>query len=842
MAEKMFNRNNNKGFVITDIVIAVVVCSILLGTVARLFIVANSARNNSTAVENMDTMAESDNVKNNSYSASNSPVGKYDKITEVIPMKRNLGKIETEGGNSAYTGDFVILEILPDYSCDYIQYIIGSKDGKVLDYDNTHYLNNAFNRITPDDIVKCIKDGQEGKTDFKLLYNLYPNGDIPVWIPIIDEAGKIKDIVNNELFKLYVLQDYIASYSSTKKVCIEHGIYECERDESSRRAKEIKESELSSKKCSTNYTALSEWYDAGNKVELYVATPADLNNNPSCIQKANMIVFGGFGGTYGPGNAYFGNDGSFVNWAKDTVYKNLKPGYTPVADSTDLNESVIYEIYKRVIDQDTAIICQHGMKNNGYTNMNKLFNMLYNFKDNDAEEFVLTPPKNKDGDLLYDPSYEDKIGLRATQYGSGRGIFNNKELYNKLGLRENDADENDYGLLYSVLDGHLSDPYSMMPLLFRTTVPNALLSQYNEFKEMFADEIIDGISFDDFRSKMQTMMNNEYGLKVYASLIIKENDINANSFPSGYEWIAYTDFTDIFVRYLSGLLKEDKIKENNATKPEITEKMNNFKRKVFTYMLDIENYTRNYDRGFGGNSTIYINQMVYETTSNILTLDKSGSDGLLMLQALTRGLKKQEIQTATTVGIIDIVGASIAGDLNARTKVAGDDGKYYYENTVYSVDVVKADDGSEERKIIYLTDTELEQAKINGLNIYCVIKSEDSASVDDTNTNLYYKEFSSYQPFASMGSVTEKKVAYLNDGKCTKVTSDSDKYEPAGTESYLSNVQEYAFKIDASELQGITPGKFGYMIKAYTEVSLGSQTAKGYDTATIIVRDLFNLD
>ena len=108
----MFNRNSNKGFVITDIVVVVVVCSILLGTAARLFMATNSAKNGNLLDENGGAVVESaiENGENDkSYTASKDNAGKYNKITEVIPMKKNMGKIETEGDDFVYGGDFSFL-------------------------------------------------------------------------------------------------------------------------------------------------------------------------------------------------------------------------------------------------------------------------------------------------------------------------------------------------------------------------------------------------------------------------------------------------------------------------------------------------------------------------------------------------------------------------------------------------------------------------------------------------------------------------------------------------------------------------------------------------------------
>ena len=64
--------------------------------------------------------------------------------TTTVEMQKNAGIIQIPGSDSGGSSqDLNILEIVPSYSYDYVQYVIGGENGKLLNTDNTTYGASA---------------------------------------------------------------------------------------------------------------------------------------------------------------------------------------------------------------------------------------------------------------------------------------------------------------------------------------------------------------------------------------------------------------------------------------------------------------------------------------------------------------------------------------------------------------------------------------------------------------------------------------------------------------------------------------------------------------------------
>lgn len=268
--------------------------------------------------------------------------------TETVQMEKALGRIQIPGTG----GDFTILEIVPDYSDDYIQLGIGAANGDCIDYGHTNY-GASFDRLTADDIANYYKGFNDaGSANDNFFIN---SGSVPGMVFLNTSNGI--DVKNNELFKLNVLSNLL----ETNGVSLhkEHGIWDFSINDY----------------CDVNRNALVEW-EKTHSLVLNVCRPKDLKNNPQFLENVDMIVFAC------PADGGFKSANELYNKIKKTS-RSSNPG-----DSGDITWDEVKKIYDLVVNEKVSIACPHAMNNTSEVgvgnNMNALFKMLYYVRKKDT--------------------------------------------------------------------------------------------------------------------------------------------------------------------------------------------------------------------------------------------------------------------------------------------------------------------------------------------------------------------------------------------------------------------------------------------------------------------------
>lgn len=308
-----------------------------------------------------------------SLTSKGNPDEELEIVTEDVQMEEYLGYIQTPGGS----GSFDILEIVPDYSCDYVQYSIGGKNGECFNFDNVTYGDSEFDRMTPNQLMDYVNSHYD---QYNAPY-FYQNGnELKTLIPVYDYQNSKYNIVNNELLKLHFFKEQIEAESG-KTIYPTRGIWD----------------EATKKYYEPNYSALKKWEER-HSVTLNVCIPKDLKNNPGFIQNADMIII-----------AVPADEGFKT---ATTWYNNVK-GTSRSATTTsggDITFDEALAIYKRVADNKASIACPSALDNDSaHPNLNALFKMLYRVRDKAV---------SGTDDGIWPPTYNSNISN-----GSGRDAF-----------------------------------------------------------------------------------------------------------------------------------------------------------------------------------------------------------------------------------------------------------------------------------------------------------------------------------------------------------------------------------------------------------------------------------
>lgn len=118
--------------------------------------------------------------------------------TTTVSMEKKAGIIQIPGSESgAVSQDLNILEIVPDYTYDYVQYVLGGEEGKLLNTANTSYGASAgsVTPITPAEYEGFFIRTAGYRNNNNGLYDMaafYPNNgaDIPA-IQILDDKSRV---------------------------------------------------------------------------------------------------------------------------------------------------------------------------------------------------------------------------------------------------------------------------------------------------------------------------------------------------------------------------------------------------------------------------------------------------------------------------------------------------------------------------------------------------------------------------------------------------------------------------------------------------------------------------
>ena len=106
--------------------------------------------------------------------------------TTTVNMEKNAGILQIPGSDhGGVSYDLNILEIVPDYSYDYVQYVLGGENGAVLNSANTFYGKSAsIEPISPSELEGFFIRSAGGRYNNNSTYGMssfYPNNnaDIP---------------------------------------------------------------------------------------------------------------------------------------------------------------------------------------------------------------------------------------------------------------------------------------------------------------------------------------------------------------------------------------------------------------------------------------------------------------------------------------------------------------------------------------------------------------------------------------------------------------------------------------------------------------------------------------
>lgn len=224
----------------------------------------------------------------------------------------------------------------------------------------------------------------------------------------------------------------------------------------------------------------------------------------------------------------------------------------------------------------------------------------------------------------------------------------------------------------------------------------------------------------------------------------------------------------------------------------------------------------------GKNFGIYRNQLMWNNTSNLLHFDKSGANGLLGLQSIFKATQ-DEAAVDIPIGNIYVKGACATGHertfgINATANDRGhaDPGEWYEANAVTYENkaVIINKDEDNERAIIYLNEQEYEVAKTQGLDIYCLVKAKEPCANSDTYV---------YATASNKHSASDH-TDYKN-----------------GTLQNETYIREFKYHLAPSDLAGMSVGS-KKDFTAYAEISATEGNADGEAAFSIVVRDLFNLN
>lgn len=228
------------------------------------------------------------------------------------------------------------------------------------------------------------------------------------------------------------------------------------------------------------------------------------------------------------------------------------------------------------------------------------------------------------------------------------------------------------------------------------------------------------------------------------------------------------------------------------------------------------------DLDAGKNFGIYRNQLMWNNTSNLLHFDKTGATGLLGLQSIFKATQDED-SVDIPIGNIYVEGACATGHertfgINATANSRGSavDTEWYETNAVtYESKAVIINKGeADERAIIYLNEQEYEVAKTQGLDIYCVVKSKDACANGDT---------------------------YVYQNESNKRTASTHQDYKNGTLTNETHIREFKYHLTVEDLAGIAIGsKKDYV--AYAKIAASEGIADGEAKFSIVVRDLFNLN
>lgn len=794
-------------------------------------------------------------------------------VNKEMMLAKNPGEISIQSGGGAKTGAINILEIMPDESYDYIQYIIGGKNGECLigtpDENGTGYGGTVSYRDF--EAYMCLQGGTDYNANNVSGYFL--NNNAPDLEAIVftetNVDGYYEYVGENqgsyaihsyeeESDELQLLNedDHSGEYYVPEEVSDGDMEYQKETDWDFYPANgngysfKITHYEYVGKgNGNVNLKFVKQgWYKDG-----YSYRPKYPENNTV----KNVVMYS----KYYTGWPSYSQDYGFVWHESDhhekTLVSDVKGGFS-VGDKIYVKghrrwKIVNNEIFRLFVMQNLMEKCLPSgysklnitkgvwdTTTNGYCTPNH--EAVENWNKVTANKIELNPKVGKDV-TIDDVENADLIIIGAP----GDGGFNfahstywaiNKEpskMYNPVSYSSsNDISFDVARAIYkkvlsetaaiacptAVVDGNAKLNISKMAFMLYGikdyTVSLSNSSERNDKEK--EDKIADGKDYwsDDlgYQSNMPYTVNGS-GRRMYEKYI---DDMPANN---------ETELNKYFYLVSNGFDYNGQ-RNNSDSQYQVEGTYTKIEPHCMIYgkKYDEDSSFKYVYKGAGLNDGdsfgIYRNQLMWQNTSDILHFNKTGESGLLGIQSIFKATQDED-SVDIPIGNIYVEGACATGHertfgINATANSRGSavDTEWYETNAViYESNAVIINEGTDdERAIIYLNEQEYEVARTQGLDIYCVVKSKEVCDKDDT-------------------------YVYQNESHKQKA-SDFQDYKN-GTLTNETHIREFKYHLSASDLDGIAVGsKKDYV--AYAKIAASEGIADGEAKFSIVVRDLFNLN
>lgn len=564
------------------------------------------------------------------------------------------------------------------------------------------------------------------------IYDEIANGDYFTYAGTLNEAktsGKRYDIgtklylkdhyryslVNNELFKLYVMQDTLEQYvdGSSKMIDILNGRYDIPNNKYS----------------DVNNTAVKRWEDAGNLINLNVRIPRDLTD--ADIANCDMIIVG----TSADGGFSFANQ-----WSNAIRGTSITTEFSP---SNDITFKQATEIYKRVCADEIAIACPFLLQSvggqAGQLNLSKMYYMTYCISNWDFVSYV----RDEYGNTQWAP---DVVKIDTVR----KHIEEKKEAQG----------DNNYWTI---------NPDYMKDIERNVMAKGCGRDFFKDFLISMVGQELSKYLYDNgtlARKTTETVYIDENGNIIVPgkkTISIWEGGGDGGLSPFDSNFLQYPDYY-LMDRYRAeiggGVYRKsrfvfnaqyqlkDNVEDRNNPKPE-------------DYIG--HNYKFYYDNAGKG---INKNMLLYNQESDLFSFSTTGAYGMLQLKTINQNSTPYiKVDEPEDVGTIELVGYGVGNFVGTKNPYAEEDdrGRYnlpanhetmtyqecldagmYYQHTFEDL-------GDDKGKVAYISDEELEQAKKegtdNGIFVYMIIKSERNwyptlTAGDEKNEYMPYLRYS----------------------------------------------------------------------------------------------------
>lgn len=590
-------------------------------------------------------------------------------------------------------------------------------------------------------------------------------------------------VVNNEIFKLTVMQSVFESFVDTtpQVLNIRNGIWDTTYDTY----------------CDVNNNALKRWEQAGNKVYLDVRTPGDITATD--ISGCDMVIVAD------------SNDGGF-DWASQCIHDIRGTTYTsrkPFSD--DITFAQALYLYKKVLNEEISLICPSAMRTYGGSaaanNMSKLFAMVYSISNEDiTKEDVFEATTNtykvkkqeEQGANNYwnqNPNYQSKVENMTITAGSGREFFSD--------------------LLKSMASDAMSKNLYDDNTLPKKTSDYIYIDDSGNLVIPSVDESFEGYAIKNSGKNLSTWGNILEVIEGNFTSYILSQGKNRNYFADVYE-------------------SDNTTGGNGKTAFVYNDSYGHYYK--FIYNGDNEGVYKN---------TMLYNQdsplLKFDSTGNrgmvlISSIKESAKKG--------NGSEKAEvIGRLEFIGASDIA----SGDARRSTQNSRgtENIKFEDEPLQYSKRLEKITGGSD-KKILYLTEEEFEKAKTEGLYLYVLVKTSKDPSFYNKCVLWYTKNDGDKWRYDYDDDI-HPNAAWAGEYQGNYENSSNSVAYHSGNSADESYVREYRYRMDPLHFANLTPvfnthnGINNNVITAKIEAGPGKPYI-GSDELVIVIRDTFDLD